>query len=157
MCERGLTRLEASAGVAVLAMIVCLAFGVAPASARHRPGCDARCRQLSGLGSGGPAPPKRMALLRHRVHRQGHFVDVRLRCLRAHKACRGVILLAARDSRAPELSRVDLYVPAGNTWTIEVRLSRAGLAYLKSHRLVRAFLTLAYPDQVDFFPMTIIG
>ena len=155
MC--GLTRREASATIAALALIACLTIGVAPASARHRPGCSSRCRQLSGLGSGGPTPPRKMALLRRQVHRHAHFVDLQLRCLRRHKACRGVILLEARGSHAPELSRVDLYVPARRTWTIEVRLRRAGLAYLRSHQRVRAFLTLAYPDQVDSFQIMILG
>jgi hypothetical protein len=145
------------AGVSVLALIACLALGVAPASARHRPGCNTRCRQLGGVGSGPGQPAPKMALLRHRVHRHGHFVDVRLRCLRQHHPCRGVILLDARSSRAPELSRVNLDVPALRTWTIEIRLSKAGLAYLKAHQRVRGFLFLVYPDQVDSFRMTIIG
>jgi hypothetical protein len=98
-----------------------------------------------------------MALLRHRVHRHGHFVDLRLQCLREHHACRGVIKLVARNPKAPELSRVDLYVPARTTWTIEARLSQGGLAYLKAHHRVRAFLFLQYPDQIDSFRMTIIG
>lgn len=68
-----------------------------------------------------------------------------------------MILLEARNSSAPELSRVNLYVPAQKTWTIEVRLSKDGLSYLKSHPRVRAFLTLAYRDQVDSFRMTILG
>jgi hypothetical protein len=163
MCKRGLTRREVSAGAVVLALITSLAVVVTPASARH--GCHARCRQLSSGGSGGGSggggggrPVRRMALLRHRVHRHDHFMDVKLRCLRHHRACRGVLQLEGRSSKAPELARVRLDVPARRTRAIVVRLSRPGLAYLKDHESVRAILALDYPrNRSDSFTMTILG
>ena len=139
-----------------MALSACLAM-VGTASARHRPGCHTRCRNLGGLGSGGGQPKPLMKLIHKTVHRHGHFVDVRLQCLRHSKACRGVLEINPKNSDAPELARADLYVPAGKTWTLDIRLSRKGLAYAKSHQQVRTYLTLVYPKQVDVFPMTIEG
>ena len=158
MFERELTR-RRGWGVIVLTLIACLAM-VGTASAGHRPGCHSRCRNQGGLGSGpGQPPPPLMALSNSRVHRSGHFVDMRLQCLRKTKACRGVLLLNPANSDAPELARADLYVPAGKTWTLEVRLSRKGLRYLKAHQRVGAYLALVYnkPEQLDVFSMKIVS
>jgi hypothetical protein len=163
MCERGLARREASARVAVLALIAGLAIGVAPANARR--GCHARCRQLAsggsgggGGGGGGSQPARRMALLTHTVHLHGHSVDVKLRCLRQHHPCRGVITLHSRNAHARELARVRLSVPAGKARRISVRLSDRRVAYLGDLERTRVILRLVYPGHHrDLFRMTIIG
>ena len=99
-----------------------------------------------------------MALVHRTVHRHGHFVDVRLSCLAKHRTCRGVIVLDARKRNAPELARVDLRVPAQKTWTIEARLTRKGLAYLKARDRVKALLTLGFRDfQNRSFRIVIVG
>ncbi|MFL5824351.1 MAG: hypothetical protein ACJ764_13020 [Solirubrobacteraceae bacterium] len=156
MFKREPTRLRSWGSVVVLTLIACLAMGVGTASARHRPGCGSRCRQAGGVGSGPGQPPPLMALSHKRVHRHGRYVDVRLRCLQKRKACHGVLVMLAKSSKAPELSRVDLRVPAGKTWTLEIRLSRKGLAYARAHRRIRGYLTAIYHNQVDIFRITIV-
>ena len=99
-----------------------------------------------------------MSLGRKTVQRHGHFVDITLRCLSSHRACRGVLLLSAKSQRGGELSRTDLDVPAGKRWVLEIRINRKGLAYLKTHRRVSSYLTLVYNQgQIDLFPLTIVS
>jgi hypothetical protein len=98
------------------------------------------------------------------IHRG--VASITMRCLRS-TPCRGVLLLGAipdsPTASAPELARVDLYVPAHTELAIDITLERAGLAYVHAHHRVRADLTAVYEDKrgnatgVDDFAVTIVG
>lgn len=88
----------------------------------------------------------------------GGFVAIRLHCLHAGQACRGVLLLIPSQRHAVRLARVHFRVPAGRTRRIAVRLTREGSTYLEAHERLRALLRARYAGgTVDAFRLIVVG